>query len=121
MSSVKFEPVLEHSPDLRVTSDILRDWLDKHQDRDFIDPISFYREVGGGVSLFDLTRLLAELVASRQLQVRFRLLMPDDTLSDEEYDSPDEISGIVFDSSFEPVDVQNCKIVSVYRLPHHHE
>ena len=120
MSSVKFDPALALSPELRSTTEVLSLWLNEHQERTFIDAASLYREVGAHVTPQNLVRVLAQLAATGQLLVRFRVALPDGTLSEEDFEDPKMVPAVVFDSSFEPVEVTDDHIVTVYQLPDDH-
>lgn len=119
MSLVKFDPALMR-PELRPTTEVLERWLRDHQERSFIYPASLYRDIGAFVTPQNLIRVLAQLVAANQLVVKFRVLLPDGTLSEAEFDDPRHVPEVVFDSSFEPVEVTDDRIVTVYRLADDH-
>lgn len=123
MSSVSFENVLRRAPELGRTTDVLRRWIESHQERRFLDPISLYRDLGSSVTPQSLIRVLADLVETGQLEMKYRVLLPDGTLSEEEFCSPEEVPPTVFDSAFNPVEVSDERIVTIYQLPDsgHHE
>ena len=116
MSLVKFDPVLSKSPELRSTTEALGRWLSEHNGRSFIYPASLYREFSASINPQHLIRVLAQLVAANQLQVKYRVLLPDGTLSEDDFDDPNDVPPFVFDSSFQPVEVTDDRIVTVYQL-----
>jgi hypothetical protein len=119
MSSISFESVSRKSPDLRPTTEALGQWLKEHRERQFIYPASVLHELGHMVNAQQLLRVLAQLVESEQLEMRFRVALPDGTLSEDDFDDPHDVPPVVFDSSFQPVEVSDDRIVTIYQLPHH--
>ena len=120
MSSVSFESVSNISPELNVTVDALRHWIEQHRGQKFVEPGVLFREIGSVVNHQNLMRVLVQLVAAEQLQQRFRVQLPDGTLSEDEFFDPTEVPSVVFDSSFEPVVVTDDRIVAVFNIPEHH-
>lgn len=108
------------SPELRSATEVLERWFSKNQERGVIYPTALYRDIGAFATPQNLIRVLAQLVAANQLVVRFRVALPDGTLSEDEFESPQQVPAVVFDSSYEPVEVTDDRIVTVYRLANDH-
>lgn len=120
MSSIKFGPALSRHPELSSAAEVLEQWLGEHRELSFVDLPSLSRAIGGFVTTHSLLRVLAQLVAADQLQVKYRVSLPDGTLSEDAFDDPSDVPDIIFDSSFQPIETSRDRIVTVYQLPYDH-
>jgi hypothetical protein len=117
MSSVNFDVVSEKAPELRETANIMRVWFSAHGETRFLDPGTLAKSLGSRVTIDKLVRVLAQLVAAGQVDVRYGVALPDGTFAEGFFDNPAAVPRVVFDSSFQPVNVEDKYIVPVY-LPH---
>jgi len=112
-SSINFASVFDRR-DLARYADKVRDWFDRHQYLPYFSFDLLAKDLGKDVPLSRLLEILIQLVDNGQLKVRYRVDLGDGTLSDEEFDSVDDIPPTVFDSDYEPVEVEEDAKVPVY-------
>ena len=115
MSWVSFESV--STPELSSAITALRRWVEQHRGHKFVEPELLFRDIGGNVNPEALVRVLVQLVAARQLEQKFRVLLPDGTLSEDEFSDPDDVPPVIFDSSFQPFEVTKDRIKAVFNMP----
>ena len=114
MSSINFESVCIDDPDLTRAVHSISDWVRRHEESTYLTMPVLLKELSSKVAWKDLVRVLAQLERKGLVDVRYRVQFADGTLSDNEYFTPSEIPAVEFDSSFQPVDVQQDMIVPVY-------
>ncbi len=112
-SSINFDPAYSNA-DLKEAANVLRKWLESHESLPYFTFDQLCADLSSRVSLDKLNRVLLRLVAAGELQVKYRVKLNEGEYSDEEFDSPDQIPPLVFDSAFEPYQVSEGDKVTSY-------
>lgn len=114
MSSLNFNPVFERVPELNHAARTIEAWLAERPNLHFIDTQMLSKALGHDVGALQIARVLAQLVVSGQLKIKYRVRLPDGTLSEDQFDSPSAVPKAVPDASLDYFFPERSDIVPVY-------
>lgn len=112
-SSINFESAYSNA-ELKEATDVFRKWLESHESLPFFTFDQLCADLSHQVSVDQVNRVLLRLVAAGQLHVKYRVKMSEGEYSEEEFDSLEDVPGLVFDSAFEPFEVSESDKVPSY-------
>ena len=112
-SSINFDAVSKND-ELKNAAEVLKNWLRESPEIDYFTFDQICRDLTSELPAENFNRLLLRLVAEGDLIVKYRVKVAEGEYSEDEYDSLEEIPGCVFDSAFEPIDVEEEAKVPAY-------
>jgi hypothetical protein len=112
-SSINFESAYSNA-ELKEATDVFRQWLNEHESLHYFTFDQLCSDLSKRIPADHLNRVLLRLVAAGQLQIKYRVKLDEGEYSEEEFDSPEEVPPLVFDSAFEPFMVSDDDKVPSY-------
>ena len=112
-SSINFESASK-SVELGSAAAILEHWLQQSPNLTYFTFDQISRELANQIPAEQFNKLLLRLVAEGELVVKYLVKVGEGEYSEEQFDSLEEIPECVFDSAFEPVEVDDDAKIPAY-------